>query len=369
MVGAGAAALSANPAMAAGIISAVTTVSCLVTGSNWCVSGNNTSSGIGVIGTSKTGTGLRGTSSSQYGLKATSVSGTAILAQTTSGSTGISALAEAANGFGVSGQGGGYGVYGRSVSGVGVYGENDRSGTGVLGIGASNGTGVSAESVNGPGLYAQSNGGHAVNAINAAGTATVLATNGGSGSAGEFIGGSIGLISRAASSSYLIYGTDLAGNQQFWVRGNGDVALRGELLRFSAAAGGASVKSFSPNSAQPTVEDSGTAQLSSGVAAIRLDPTFAASIDFASGYRVFLTPNGDTRGLFVAAKTANGFIVRESQGGRSTVSFDYRILATPLGHAGQRMAVMPNAATELPAARASARAMIEPLTVVLPPAP
>jgi hypothetical protein len=50
----------------------VTTVTCSVTGSNWCVSGNNTSSGIGVIGTSKTGTGLRGTSTSQYGLKATS---------------------------------------------------------------------------------------------------------------------------------------------------------------------------------------------------------------------------------------------------------------------------------------------------------
>jgi hypothetical protein len=59
---------NAFPAVAAGAIAAVTTVSCSVTGANWCISGNNTSSGIGVIGTSKTGTGLRGTSTSQYGL-------------------------------------------------------------------------------------------------------------------------------------------------------------------------------------------------------------------------------------------------------------------------------------------------------------
>jgi hypothetical protein len=62
-------------------------------------------------------------------------------------------------------------------------------------------------------------------------------------------------------------------------------------------------------------------------------------IDAKSAYRVFVTPRGDTRGLFVALTTASGFIVRESQGGRATVSFDYRIVATALGQAGQRMAV------------------------------
>jgi len=42
-------------------------------------------------------------------------------------------------------------------------------------------------------------------------------------------------------------------------------------------------------------------------------------------------PSGDTRGLFVPTETARCFR-RESQGGRSTVSFDYRIVATALGH-------------------------------------
>jgi hypothetical protein len=76
---------------------------------------------------------------------------------------------------------------------------------------------------------------------------------------------------------------------------------------------------------------------------VALDPTFAASIDAGTVYRVFLTPGGDTRGLFVAAKTPRGFIVRETQGGRSTLSFDYRIVATALGQSGQRMAVAAGA--------------------------
>ena len=57
-----------------------------------------------------------------------------------------------------------------------------------------------------------------------------------------------------------------------------------------------------------------------------------------------LTPRGDTHGIFVAAMTADSFIVRESHGGHATVSFDYRILATALGQAGQRMATNRDAA-------------------------
>jgi hypothetical protein len=45
---------------------------------------------------------------------------------------------------------------------------------------------------------------------------------------------------------------------------------------------------------------------------------------------VFLTPDGDSQGwLYVAEKTANGFTVRESHHGASTIGFDYRIVGTP----------------------------------------
>jgi hypothetical protein len=43
-------------------------------------------------------------------------------------------------------------------------------------------------------------------------------------------------------------------------------------------------------------------------------------------YRVFLTPEGDCRGLFVRRKTAANFEVRELMGGKSDVAFSYRIV-------------------------------------------
>jgi len=44
-------------------------------------------------------------------------------------------------------------------------------------------------------------------------------------------------------------------------------------------------------------------------------------------YHVFLTPNGDCRGLYVKQKTAASFEVHELGGGTSSVSLDYRIVA------------------------------------------
>jgi hypothetical protein len=42
---------------------------------------------------------------------------------------------------------------------------------------------------------------------------------------------------------------------------------------------------------------------------------------------VFLTPEGDCRGLYVSERDERGFIVRELQGGHSDLGFSYRIVA------------------------------------------
>jgi hypothetical protein len=388
--GATAATLRANPAAAAGIVSAVTTISCSVTGSNWCISGNDTSSGIGVIGTSKSGTGLRGTSTSQYGLKATSVTGTAILAQTTSGSTAITATATTGDGvsgtatgigIGVYGTSAGYGVEGDSTGsgGYGTLGFASGSGTGVYGT-SSSGIGVNGNSASGSGITGQSIGsGIGVRAIASTGPA-VYATNGSgnanpavyarnaNGDAGDFGGSYIGVVGRAPSNGFPLIATDPSGdNNLFYVDGGGNVYYRGSLNHFIAPArGGATVKAYGPSLTAPTLEDTGTAQLVSGAAAVRLDPTFAASMDAASGYRVFVTPGGDTRGLYVATKTPSGFVVRESQGGRSTVPFDYRIVATVSGGSGQRMAVTT---TRAPVAKSPAERAVPNFAPLRLPAP
>jgi hypothetical protein len=56
-----------------------------------------------------------------------------------------------------------------------------------------------------------------------------------------------------------------------------------------------------------------------------------------NSYHVFITPNGDSKSLYVIAKTATTFEVRESGGGTSSLTFDYRIVAKRRGFETQRL--------------------------------
>jgi hypothetical protein len=85
-------------------------------------------------------------------------------------------------------------------------------------------------------------------------------------------------------------------------------------------------------------EDFGSGRLSAGKSVIKLDSTFAATVNSSLDYHVFLTPSGDSRGLYVANRTATSFEVREQGGGTSSVSFDYRIVARRKGYENIRMA-------------------------------
>jgi hypothetical protein len=58
---------------------------------------------------------------------------------------------------------------------------------------------------------------------------------------------------------------------------------------------------------------------------IQLDADFARVIHM-KGYMVFLTPEGECRGLCVKKKGSKGFEVHELQGGTSNVAFSYRIV-------------------------------------------
>jgi hypothetical protein len=85
------------------------------------------------------------------------------------------------------------------------------------------------------------------------------------------------------------------------------------------------------------MEDFGSGSVVDGKAVVSLDPAFAATVSGDASYKVFITPNGDSNGLYVTAKTASGFEVHESKGGTSSLSFDYRIVAKRAGYEGQRM--------------------------------
>jgi hypothetical protein len=87
-------------------------------------------------------------------------------------------------------------------------------------------------------------------------------------------------------------------------------------------------------------EDFGTGKLSSGVATVMLDATFRQTVNTGMSYHVFLTPEGNCRGLYVTRKTPRGFEVRELRGGKSNVRFDYRIVARRKGFEAIRLADM-----------------------------
>jgi hypothetical protein len=105
-------------------------------------------------------------------------------------------------------------------------------------------------------------------------------------------------------------------------------------------SGGAMVQTYGSHHASPTMEDEGEAHLTSGYAHVSLDPTFASSISTRSPYLVFTTPQGDGPGLFVTNRSATGFDVRQSLGGHSNMTFDYRIVAHPFGRESARIAIV-----------------------------
>ena len=85
-------------------------------------------------------------------------------------------------------------------------------------------------------------------------------------------------------------------------------------------------------------EDFGSGQLSNGVAMIEVEPTFAQTVNLDVDYHVFLTPKGDSKGLYISRTTPTSFEVRESVGGHSTFVFDYRIVARRKGYETVRLA-------------------------------
>lgn len=128
----------------------------------------------------------------------------------------------------------------------------------------------------------------------------------------------------------------------FYTNGDGDGTFDGTVTAYGGyytvirTQGGARVDAGSALAPLATIEDTGTARMSDGVGVVRLASDFARTLDPRAGYQVFLTPDGDTRGLYVAQKFQAGFIVRETQRGRSSLDFDYRIVAHPIGASEQR---------------------------------
>ncbi len=87
---------------------------------------------------------------------------------------------------------------------------------------------------------------------------------------------------------------------------------------------------FAPEAPEIILQDYGVGQLVNGKAKINLDPIIVKNIrvDNQHPLKVFVQLEGDCNGVYVTNKTQNGFEVVELQGGKSNVSFSWKIAAT-----------------------------------------
>jgi len=215
------------------------------------------------------------------------------------------------------------GVSGHSNSSYGVFGESTapRGGPLVAGVaGTSKEVGVVGESTdpNGTGVV-----GHSPFFVGTSGVAR----------------SGIGVIGQSDSGT-AIGGTSLTGWAGVF---NGSVAITGDFYVFGAIksaalldASGHYRKMYCMESPESWLEDFGSAKLVHGHARVRIKADFAQFIS-ARDYHIFLTPEGESNGLYVTRKTKTEFEVVEQQKGSSNIPFSYRIIARRRDLAKQRL--------------------------------
>jgi len=142
-------------------------------------------------------------------------------------------------------------------------------------------------------------------------------------------------LSNSASGGAVLQASGSSGD--CGIDGSGNLACSGTLGGSNVTANARVLETYGVQAAENWYEDYGSGQLSGGAAHIDLDPDFGETVNTGVAYHVFLTPNGDCKGLYVANKTATGFEVRELGGGTASVAFDYKIVAKRKGYEQARL--------------------------------
>lgn len=183
-----------------------------------------------------------------------------------------------------------------SVTGAGVAGFGESRGFGVHGEGQAHGVGVSGSAPSG-GTGVQATGGIGLFASG--------------GLAAGFFDGNVVVI--------------------------GDLHVLGKKSATVRHSDGSHRVLYSLESPESWFEDFGEARLVQGKAKVKLEPGFASVIK-ANSFHVFLTPYGNSSGLYVSQRSTHGFEVREQGGGKASVRFSYRIVGKRKDIKGERLA-------------------------------
>lgn len=234
--------------------------------------------------------------------------GSGVIGVTTGGSgVGFEHISETAN-CGVIGYGnlGTTGVIGVSGTGTGVLGSSSH--VGVYGYSTNIGMVGLGQSPSAIGIWGE--------------------TSGPTGSAvyGRATAGGVGIFGDASPWAGVFSGG---------VYVNGALTVAGAKSATVSHPDGSLRRLYCMESPESWFEDFGKGKLVNGTACVTLDPDFVSVVN-NDDYHVFLTPNGNSKGLYVDGQTPGSFEVREQEGGTSNLAFNYRVVARRKDIAGPR---------------------------------
>jgi hypothetical protein len=313
-----------------------------------------------LTGRAESGSGVHGLSTSEVGVFGQSAPFVGVLGYTQENSGVVGYASPHGDGVVGAAEGTGHGVVGWAVDqsgvfgtaaaspGVGVDGTSPSVGvrgtggkTGVLGQGQGTGTGVEAVAANNDALVATSSSNRGVVGSTLSGSG--VGVHGRAFPPGAAAGtGHTGVMGSTAAG-YGILGTANTGYAGGFM---GQVIVWGALTVVggtkSAAVphpDGTHRLTYCTESPESWFEDFGRARLVGGRAEVLLDPDFAAIVR-TEDYHVFLTPEGNTEGLYVSQRSADGFEVLEQRGGASDATFSYRVVTRRRDVDAARLAVV-----------------------------
>lgn len=252
---------------------------------------------------------------------------------TVSGSTGVSGQCDGSTGNGVFGTGGLYGVRGDAgptPGATGVYGFNSAAGgTGLLGstTGGNASIGVKGSATNGTGVYGTT-------------TTGLYGVRGDAGSAA----GSAGVLGYTNQAGGVAFGTiavapaTVAGYFNGTTIVNGNFGVSGTKSAIVKDATGNHRLMYCVEAPESWFEDFGEGALSGGNATITLDPDFATLIHTDTYFVFPVSHDVSCKGLSITARAATGFTVQEQNGGTSSGSFAWRLVAKRADVKGERLA-------------------------------
>ncbi|HKQ07274.1 MAG TPA: hypothetical protein VJ464_19270 [Blastocatellia bacterium] len=317
------------------------------------ISGSADGEGIGVLGSSGTGTGARGESVDGNGVLGHSQNNDGVVGESDiDGKSGVF-------GFNRSTFGAAFGVTGatKSPNGAGVFGfadngEEARGGVGVRGDSQGNDGVVGQSQANGKsGVFGFNSKTEGVafgvvgrcDSSQGVGVAGGNSSIGGTGVQGICDGfGGVGVLAQTARSGIALFAHDKDGSglAGFFV---GDVRVTGNQIIFGTKSAavphpdGSHRLLYCMESPESWFEDFGEARLVDGKAEVLLDPDFAAVIK-SNKYHVFVTPYGNSNGLYVTHRNSKGFRVQEQNDGSSKLTFSYRVVAKRKDIKAERLA-------------------------------